>query len=85
MLSALTPSPMAHWLTAMPVCSPRTAAASDCDDVLDVDVADLVDEPLEERHRVLAGDEGVAGVHVHAAGRGCRRRPASGPSSRAWW
>ena len=29
MLSAFTPSPMAHWLTAMPVCSPRAAAARD--------------------------------------------------------
>jgi hypothetical protein len=29
MLYALTPSPMAQWLTAMPVSSPRAAAASD--------------------------------------------------------
>ena len=29
MFAALTPSPIAHWLTAIPVCSPRTAAAKD--------------------------------------------------------
>ena len=33
--------------------------------VLDVDVAHPVDEPRQERHRVLAGDERVARVHVH--------------------
>ena len=34
-------------------------------DVLDVHVIDRIDEPAQERHRVLAGNEDVACVQVH--------------------
>ena len=65
MFSAFTPSPSAQWLTAMPVCLPRVAAASDWRNVLHVYVVHPLVEPAQERHRVLAGDERVARVEVH--------------------
>ena len=51
MFSALTPSPSAQWLTAMPVCLPRVAAASDARNVLEVNVI----HPLGKRPRNAAG------------------------------
>ena len=57
---------MAHWLTAMPVNSPRSEAASDVADVFDVHVADFIFEFVQESHRILPGDKGIAGIHIHA-------------------
>jgi hypothetical protein len=57
---------MAAWLMAIPVSWPRAASASEADDVLDVDVLDARQEAPQERDRIVAGDEGVAGVEVEA-------------------
>ena len=63
MFRALTPSPMAQWLTAIPVWRPRRLGQG-LADVLHVHVIDTVLELLAERDGVLAGDEAVAGIEV---------------------
>ena len=85
MFSAFTPSPIAHWLTAIPVRSPRAAAASDSADVLDVDMAHFAFEPLQEGHRVLTGDERVARVHVHSQAGRVGEGQHLLHERRAWW
>ncbi len=66
MFSAFTPSPMAQWLTAMPVSSPRAAAARSALTSFICTWLTRLDEALEERNRILPGDERVPRIHIHA-------------------